>query len=229
MANQMMDGKRNCVQACDYCKLKKRKCVKEGVKCTYCEANNQDCTYHNLNRKRGRMGERKKKGKREANYLNYPATSSHPSSPSGVPLGVLFDSMTPIDPYVVLAYEDMIKACAAQEFPLGELLPYLEAFHSLPHPAITGAISREELSYVISDPPTPTSMLLLYSVGAVAGICCNSVDRAIGIEWYFLAVDQLSQLDPMDPNPSRTTSSTLPPNLCNSNPISAVPERYQSP
>ncbi|KAJ9066135.1 hypothetical protein DSO57_1023225 [Entomophthora muscae] len=198
MANQMMDGKRNCVQACDYCKLKKRKCVKEGVRCTYCEANNQDCTYHNLNRKRGRMGERKKKkGKKELfgyDMMPYMGASSQPSSP----LGVLFDSSTPVDPYVVLAYEDMIKQYATQEFPIGDLLPYLEAFHNVPHPIITAAISREELSCVASSSPTPTSMLLLYSVAAVAGICCDSVDRAIGIEWYFLAVDQLSQLDHID-------------------------------
>ncbi|KAI9294324.1 hypothetical protein K502DRAFT_361514, partial [Neoconidiobolus thromboides FSU 785] len=51
-------GKKNCIQACDQCKKKHRKCIFEENSCYYCRKEGNQCTYAMENNKRGKMRER---------------------------------------------------------------------------------------------------------------------------------------------------------------------------
>ncbi|KAI9294328.1 hypothetical protein K502DRAFT_350119 [Neoconidiobolus thromboides FSU 785] len=51
-------GDKHCIQACDYCKLRRRRCIKMGLKCQHCIDEAKECTYFKKNNKRGRTGSR---------------------------------------------------------------------------------------------------------------------------------------------------------------------------
>ncbi|KAI9293736.1 hypothetical protein K502DRAFT_350713 [Neoconidiobolus thromboides FSU 785] len=200
-----LKSKKNCVQACDGCKVKKRKCVKgQDAICENCKRLGSVCTYLIKNNKRGNSENYKKKSAStpiiEGSMANYPmssgdrfsantspgtqftyASTSYTNVPSSYrnrsPLCLEVNSLdSNLSNGTFFDYDMELNEYVIKGCELEDLFNLSENFHKIPNINLISVISEQQIRDLRFIPLTNSILLLLYSLASITQYYSDPLD-----------------------------------------------------